>query len=229
MGLLILTPNDSNRIEVESVSQVSDRSIITASIKMLPADRTGRRLRQSKKVSKGSVSNANNHAVGLFRELQKAVEGEQGKTRMLLSNDSESPDIKNAIVAISDMKILPSQSDMGLVQTDPGMVEEEEDLYHYASMKDNAGSSQSVMSKVERKAMVEEIEKKERKMIDEMKEESKSREETMMNKIEKMSSIEDALFRELKESKEKSLHFEWMVVTLACVCVSLFAYLFLKR
>ena len=59
--------------------------------------------------------------------------------------------------------------------------------------------------------------------------EIQSREEAMMNKIEKMSSIEDALFRELKDSKEKSLHFEWMVVTLACVCVSLFAYLFLKR
>jgi len=241
--LLTLTPNDSNRIEVESVSQAS-QSTVSARIKMLSADSTGRRLRQSKKVSKWSASNANNHAVALFRELQKAVEEEQSKTRMLVVSDSESPDVKNTIVAISDMKILPSQSDMSLIQTDPGTVEEEEEIYQYASMKDNARLGWPLMNKVERQVMFEEIDRKsesrEKAMINEVEQaveqkvdqiesKSKRREEAMMDEIEKMSSIEDALFRELKDSKEKSLHFEWMVVTLACVCVSLFAYLFLKR
>merc|ERR1712038_1044227 len=260
--LLILTPNDSNRIEVESVSQASDRSIITARIKMLPADSTGRRLRQSKKVSKGSVSNANNHAVGLFRELQKAVEEEQSKTRRLVVTDTDSLNLDSGtIVGISDMKILPSQPDRKLVQTDPGMVEEEEELYRYATMKGNAGLSQPVMSKVERQAMVEEIDSKsksreeammseiesksksheeaiithEENMMNEIKD-SKIREEAMMHKIERMSNIEDALFRELKETKEKSaqselkvLHCELAVVTLACVGIALIAFLSLRR
>mmetsp|Transcript_21609 Transcript_21609/g.27877 ORF Transcript_21609/g.27877 Transcript_21609/m.27877 type:complete len:1916 (+) Transcript_21609:457-6204(+) len=243
--LLILTPNDSNRIEVESVSQASP-STVSARIKMLSADSTGRRLRQSNERAKRNSSKANNHAVKLFRELQKAVEEEQDKTRMLVVSDSESSDVKNTIVAISDMKILPSQSDMSLVQTDPGMVEEEEEIYHFASMKDNVRLGWPVMSNVERQVMVEEIDRKlkirEEAMINEIQstksreeammneiQSSKSREEAMMNKIEKMSSIEDALFRELKESKDKSLHFEWMMVTLACVCVSLLAYHFLKR
>ena len=74
-----------------------------------------------------------------------------------------------------------------------------------------------MINEVEQK--VDQIESKSKRREEAMMNEiqsSKSREEAMMNKIEKMSSIEDALFRELKDSKEKSLHFEWMVVTLAC-------------
>ena len=106
-----------------------------------------------------------------------------------------------------------------------------------------------------------EIEKKERSMINEMKEESNSREEIMMNeieikfksreeamvnemesskkammsKIERMSDVEDALFRKLKESKEKSqselrmLQLELMVVTLACVGISFVAYISFRQ
>merc|ERR1712038_472746 len=102
------------------------------------------------------------------------------------------------------------------------------------------GLSQSVMSKVERQAMVEEIDSKsksrEEAMMSEIESKSKSREEAMMHKIERMSSIEDALFRELKETKEKSaqselkvLHCELAVVTLACVGIALIAFLSLRR
>merc|ERR1712130_377403 len=92
----------------------------------------------------------------------------------------------------SNMKIIPGHSDMKLIRTDPRMLKEEEELYHYASMKGNTGVSQLIMSKVEMQPIVEEIESS-----------SKAREEAMMNEIERMRNIEDALFRELKESKAR--------------------------
>merc|ERR1712130_900099 len=92
----------------------------------------------------------------------------------------------------SNMKIIPGHSDMKLIRTDPRMLKEEEELYHYASMKGNTGVSQLIMSKVEMQPIVEEIESS-----------SKAREEAMMNEIERMRNVEDALFRELKESKAR--------------------------
>ena len=84
------------------------------------------------------------------------------------------------------MKILPSDSDMKLVTTDPELKEEE--LYHYGSMRgdDDVHVCQPILNKVKRKAMVDEIEKKERSMVEEMKEESKSREEAMEAQNEAM-------------------------------------------
>merc|ERR1712130_1013058 len=92
----------------------------------------------------------------------------------------------------SNMKIIPGHSDMKLIRTDPRMLKEEEELYHYASMKGNTGVSQLIMSKVEMQPIVEEIESS-----------SKAREEAMMNEIERMRNVEDALFRQLKESKAR--------------------------
>merc|ERR1712183_416237 len=114
------------------------------------------------------------------------VEKEQSAT------DTELPVIRNTVVSISNMKIIPGHSDMKLIRTDPGMLKEEEELYHYASMKGNTGVSQLIMSKVEMQPIVEEIESS-----------SKAREEAMMNEIERMRNVEDALFRELKESKAR--------------------------
>jgi len=259
-SLLKLSNNDYNRIEVETVSDASTNGSgesVSARIRILPADTT-RRLRHQGGIS-ATVSNTK-HSVGLFRALKSAVEAEQGNAgRVLDATGAESSKMDAMIVNIKDMKILPSDSDMKLVTTDPELKEEEEELYHYGSMKgdDDIRVSQPILNKVERKAMVDEIEKKERSMVEEMKEESKSREEAMeahneammneierksnsreeamMDKIERMSNIEDALFRELKESKEKSqselkaLHFEWMVVTLACVGISLAAFITLRR
>lgn len=224
--LLMLNTSDQNRIEVESVSQESG-STVSARIKMLPSDKnTGRMLRQGKSRSMRNVSNTI-HAVGLFRELLKAVEEEQSKTRMLAVRGADSRVVDNAIVSVSDMKILPGESDMELVKTDPEMQEEEEELYRYGLMKDSGGSSQSIMSKVERQAIVEEIDSK-----------SKNREEAMliqMNEMKEEKAIMNNLFRELKENGEKSqfelkmLRFEFMVLSFACIGISLFAYLSLKR
>eukprot|EP00559_Dactyliosolen_fragilissimus_P001568 CAMPEP_0184857164 /NCGR_PEP_ID=MMETSP0580-20130426/2327_1 /TAXON_ID=1118495 /ORGANISM="Dactyliosolen fragilissimus" /LENGTH=158 /DNA_ID=CAMNT_0027352605 /DNA_START=1 /DNA_END=480 /DNA_ORIENTATION=- len=156
------------------------------------------------------------------------------------------------VIVVSDMKILPSDSDMKLVTTDLDVFEEEEDLYRYGAMKgNNAALSQPLLSKVEREAMVEEIKKEQRGMVNEIEsksktceetlmkemkeefksreEESKIREEVMMSKIERMSDVEDALFRELKEIKEKLLRFELVVVTLASISIALVAYLSLRQ
>merc|ERR1712183_939014 len=114
------------------------------------------------------------------------VEKEQSAT------DTEFPVIRNTVVGISNMKIIPGHSDMELIRTDPGMLKEEEELYHYASMKGNTVLSQSIMSKVEMQPIVEVIESS-----------SKAREEAMMNEIERMRNVEDALFHELKESKAR--------------------------
>merc|ERR1712032_561952 len=97
---------------------------------------------------------------------------------------------RTSVVSISNMKIIPGHSDMKLIRTDPGMLSEEEELYHYASMKGNTGVKQPIMSNVEMQSTVEEIASS-----------SKAREEAMMNEIERMSNVEDALFRELKESE----------------------------
>ena len=65
--LLSLSSSDQNRIEVESVSEMADESTISAKIKILPAQGTGRMLRRSE------ISTIN-HSVDLFRQLQTSVE-----------------------------------------------------------------------------------------------------------------------------------------------------------
>ncbi len=253
-ALLKMSSNDYDRIEVDSVSAASNifGGTVNAKIKILPAvkSRHGRMLRHGEKISNSFKTD---HSVGLFRELKSAVEREQtGEGRILVaSSDTELSSMHDiVIVNVSDMKILPGDSDTNLVTTDPEAMKEEEELYRYASMKSNVGVIQPILSEVERLAMVEEIGKKERGMIDEiesksksreeamiseMKEEYKRREDVMMNKIERMSAIEESLFHELRESKRKSkselkmLRFELAVITLASVGIALVAYLSLKR
>jgi len=246
-SLLKLSNNDYNRIEVETVSDASTNGSgesVSARIRILPADTT-RRLRHQGGIS-ATVSNTK-HSVGLFRALKSAVEAEQGNAgRVLDATGAESSKMDAMIVNIKDMKILPSDSDMKLVTTDPELKEEEEELYHYGSMKgdDDIRVSQPILNKVERKAMVDEIEKKERSMVEEMKEESKSREEDMMNKIDsKSKSREEIMMNEMKEESKhreeimmnemknaiNTLHFELVAVTLACVGISLVAFLSLRH
>ena len=282
--LLGLNSSDQSRIvEVESVSaDLSNADVVSAQVKILPTDREGdTRMLHRSEISK-STSNTN-HSVRLFRDLQSAVEKNSNQSRVLVpnNNSTELPNLNNMVIVVSDMKILPGDLDVKLVTTDLEVIEEEEDLYCYGSMQgNNAALNQPLLSKVEREAMVEEIENKsktreeamveeikkeergmveeidnksksrEEAMIDEIESKSKtreeamveeinnkfkSREEAMMSKIERMSDIEDALFRELKDSKQKSqselkmLQFELMAVTLASVGISLIAYLSLRR
>merc|ERR1712218_345257 len=215
-------------------------------------------LRHTKGASQQSrklFENIPDHSVGLFKKLQqRMVKGNEEKARLLSTIDTDtSGKISTVVIDVSDLKILPSESDVrNLLTTDPDMVEEEEELYHYGSMRiDHGGASQAVLSKVERQAMMNEIEKKEKNMVgeieaksksreeaimNEMKEESKSREEAIMNEIKRMSSTEDALFRELKETREeksrlevKAMHFQLASLTLVCVGISIGAFFALRR
>merc|ERR1712038_1529380 len=242
--LLILDTNDSNRIEVQSVSQASE-SAVSARIKIVPQDNSrGRMLRQSRMWSKGTTSNT--HSVGLFKKLQQKAVENQGKTRALATSTSTSdgeflPGLGGGtILDVSNMKILPGDLDEELFSTDPEMIQEEEELYRYGSSKADSTVSHLVMSKVEMQAIVEEMEKKEWNMIEEIDIKSKNREDIMMNEMKKESKSREEimmknLFRELKENREtsqaelKTLRVELMVVSFACICISLFAFLSLKR
>eukprot|EP00551_Chaetoceros_affinis_P020016 CAMPEP_0203719522 /NCGR_PEP_ID=MMETSP0092-20131115/3542_1 /ASSEMBLY_ACC=CAM_ASM_001090 /TAXON_ID=426623 /ORGANISM="Chaetoceros affinis, Strain CCMP159" /LENGTH=110 /DNA_ID=CAMNT_0050598951 /DNA_START=436 /DNA_END=769 /DNA_ORIENTATION=+ len=92
-------------------------------------------------------------------------------------------------------------------------------------------------SKEEERDLIEQMESKSKKsreegMMKEIKEEKvefKIRKEAMMSKIENMSNVEDTLFRELKESREKSLQLELAVVTLTCLGISLIVFLSLRH
>merc|ERR1712218_351999 len=214
--------------------------------------------RQSRKL----FENIPDHSVGLFKKLQqRMVKGNEEKARLLSTIDTDtSGKISTVVIDVSDLKILPSESDVrNLLTTDPDMVEEEEELYHYGSMRiDHGGASQAVLSKVERQAMMNEIEKKEKNMVGEIEAKSKSREEAIMNEIEtksksreeasiarekammneikRMSNTEDALFRELKETREeksrlelKAMHFQLASLTLVCVGISIGAFFALRR
>ncbi len=79
--------SDSNRIVVESVSaNMSDATIVSARVKILPADDTdsaGRMLRRGETTSNPSNTD---HSVGLFRQLQSAVEGEQSNRGRAYTN-----------------------------------------------------------------------------------------------------------------------------------------------
>jgi len=170
------TPFPNTSLPPTTPAPTPHPSAVSSSI---PSLEPRRMLRQSKLWSKSAPNTR--HSVGFFRELQKVVEKEQSAT------DNEFPVTRNTVVSISNMKIIPGHSDMKLIRTDPGMLEEEEDLYHYTSMKGNTGVKQLLISKVERQAMVEEIESN-----------FKAREEAVMKKIERMSDSEDASFCELK-------------------------------
>merc|ERR1712038_49626 len=237
-SLLVLSSDDQSRIEVESVSNTGNGTV-NAKIKVHPGDTEGSRrmLRRSEVLSNESEPGSD-HSVGLFRKLQQIVaEGGQNHGRKLDSEVLSDGTISN----LRDMKILPSESDMELLTTDPELIEEEEELYRYGSgSRSDVSAAQPILNKVERQALVEEIDKKsmnreeaaiarEEAMMNDIREESRNREEAMMDKIEKMGDIEDALFRELKESKEKSLQLEFIVLSLACLSISLVAYMSLKR
>ncbi len=244
-SLMSLSSSDRDRIEVEnvSVSASAPTSTVSARVKILPTKNENTRLLRWDDETININSSNTDHSVGLFRQLQSAVEAEQREVRAL---GAVAVDTKSSIVHISDMKILPSDLDMKLLQTDPEMLEEEEELYRYASSKGDVAVNdiQPILTKMERQAMVEElevkideidiksktreeammneIEKKERGIMNEMKEDSKSREEEMMN-----------VLRELKESKEKAdlklLRFELAALTLASVGISFIVFLYLRR
>ena len=95
--------------------------------------------------------------------------------------------------------------------------------------------------------MKEDVKSREEAIVDEMKKEFKSREEVIMSKIERMNEMEikSKKSREenmmnkmewmMEDSKEKSqseikiLRLELMVVTLACIGISIVAYLSLRH
>merc|ERR1712038_1936159 len=219
-------------IDVSNVTSLSSGGDpLSATIKILPttvddssttssSSGVGGSLRKLREAMTSSKSDSS-HSVGLFRKLQKEVENIQ-------QQDEESASLKgrklaigqNAmsagvnIVALKNMRILPSDSNKKLFVTDPDLVEEEEDIKQYALMTNNARLiGQTSLNKVDRKMMIDEIDEK-----------SKIREEEMMKKIESMSKVEAALFHELNV-----LHIELAVVTLACVGISLAAFFSLKR
>merc|ERR1712165_397360 len=227
-SLIGMSADDRDRIDVSNVTSLSSGGDpLSATIKILPttvddssttssSSGVGGSLRKLREALTSSGSDSS-HSVGLFRKLQKEVENIQHQ-------DEESASLKgrklaigqNAmsagvnIVALRNMRILPSDFDKKLFVADPDLVEEEEDIKQYALMTNNARLiGQTSLNKVDRKMMIE--------------------------KIESMSKVEDALFRELKESREKSqselnvLHIELAVVTLACVGISLAAFFSLKR
>ena len=213
-SLLVLSSSDQSRVQVLSVENVTEGTV-SARIRMLPSEQESREA--SRKLLRGYGASQDDeqlskttpdHSVGLFKKLQQiVVEGNEEKTRLLSTIDTDtSGKISTAVVSVSDLKILPSESDVkNLLTTDPDMVEEEQELYRYASMRsDHLGTSQAVLSKVERQAMINEIKKEEKNMVGEMKEESKSREEAMMKEIEKERNLVYEIIEESKSREEAS-------------------------
>merc|ERR1712238_435935 len=99
-----------------------------------------------------------------------------GRRARKLTVKAYSVDDEKWTFQLSNLKIIPSPSDMEMLKMHPNVAEEEEKLLK-TIMK------QPVLNKIEIKAMLEEIEKKERGTINEMKEESKSLKEAMMSEI----------------------------------------------
>ncbi len=273
----IVVESVSSATDSSDSTSNSSTSTVIARIKVLPiVDNTGGRMLRRGDAMSGDPSNTGDHSVGLFRKLQGAVVVEGGEQRsskngrMMLDHAAADTDADFAgdidggsskskskldviVVGISDLKILPGESDMKkLFQTDAASIEEEEELYRYATASVEGSSNvriiqqqQPIMSKVERETLVDEIENRSKSRAEEMMNEIKSsknreesiisREEDMMIRMERMSRVEDALYRELNENKEKSraelkmLRFELMAVTLACIGISLFAYISLRR
>lgn len=222
-SLLLLSNNDRDRIKVEDVTSSFDKDgHVSATLTILPKSGSGRRLRRSEE-SVVSSDDESDHSLGLFRKLQSEVKeeyqsGQRGEgegSRALKRTDADSSAEADEIIvlALRNMKILPNDSDMKLVTTtDPSLLEEEEALYLYASTtmdKDSPIVSQTGMSKIDRKNLIEDIDHK-----------SRIREEAMMSEM----------FRELKENQDRSqselkvLHTELMVVSLACAGILLAAF-----
>jgi len=208
-----ISSSDHKQIEVENVSKLSNGRSIRANIKILPAEGSGRMLRHSE-------TSTSSHSVGLFKQLQSSIQKNLNTSRLLVGNNAALPNLNNMIVDVTDLKIVPGDLDIQLVTTDPEMMEEEEELYQYASMNSDTSMNQPIMGRGERQGMIEEIEKKERGMMNEMKEDSKSREEAMMSKIERMG--------DKSQAELAILQFELMVVTLACMGISLIAFISLR-
>ena len=95
---------------------MSNGSSISARIKIIPTEGSGQMLCRSE-------TSTINHSIDLFEQLQSSVKKNLNGSRMLVGNNAELPNLINMIVDVSDLKILPGDSDIHLVTTDPGINE----------------------------------------------------------------------------------------------------------
>jgi len=236
--LLGLTDNDSDRIEVESVTKL-DSDTVKATVKVLPQfvteDRLLRRVGPSKK-----ALNRPDHSVSLFKKLQAKLQKEEEQSKdsskdRMLSTASDGFKHNTFLVAISNMKILPSDSDAESLKTDPNLTENEEYLYHYDPIANIGDNREPYLKTIEQKSLIDGITQKEKELMNEVVEDMKTKITSEIDRVENKDKVMiNALLRELKETKDNSqsqlklLRMELMVVMLACVGVSISAFLRLK-
>eukprot|EP00957_Ditylum_brightwellii_P191746 14597452-Ditylum_brightwellii.AAC.1 len=101
-----------------------------------------------------------------------------------------------------------------MLTTGSDLLDLEEDLFRIASSsKIGDQSKEMILKKVDRRAIVDEIELHEDAMVAEIREEGRQHEDAMIAEIR-----EEGLQREeLMLSQMKTLHIELSVVTLACI------------
>jgi len=224
-SLMGMPASESDRLVLEN-SKCIDKGNIIAGVKILPKNAKRRKLRQDIL----EFSQSSDSPLSMFYNLKTLSEDTNALRRARkLTVKAYSVDDEKWTFQLSNLKIIPSPSDMEMLKMHPNVAEEEEKLLK-TIMK------QPVLNKIEIKAMLEEIEKKERGTINEMKEEFKSREEAMteVNMLKERSMInemkeESKSLKEAMMSEINMLRLELMVVTLACVGIALVAFLTLRR
>merc|ERR1712165_97397 len=220
---------------------MGDNNQVISSVMLLPSSSIsngdGRFLRaKSSKDIEKSV-----HSIGLFQQLQdkwSLVEEEDTGNTVPFSFGRRKLDVykinddghNDVPFSISSMKILPSEEDMTAFSTKVELLEEEEELYRFASSLggSSADAKEMIMKRADRQAMVDELNKKakvrEEAMVHEIEEVTRNHERDLLNEIHE----QQIMFKKQQDVLNR-LQMEFSVVALACVVISAAILLHLKR
>eukprot|EP00594_Rhizosolenia_setigera_P016042 CAMPEP_0178974972 /NCGR_PEP_ID=MMETSP0789-20121207/22844_1 /TAXON_ID=3005 /ORGANISM="Rhizosolenia setigera, Strain CCMP 1694" /LENGTH=535 /DNA_ID=CAMNT_0020663547 /DNA_START=1396 /DNA_END=3004 /DNA_ORIENTATION=- len=219
MNLLALDASDEERIQVGPVKCIGDNAVESKITIVPPAGkRRGLRLFSSEY----SISqHEQNHSVKLFetlRDISTQNEPKHKERHLLAKHDHY------LSFSVSNMKILPSSSDIEkMMKTiDPDLVDEEKELYHIATHA-HVLTEQKIevtMKDTDRKKIVNEIEEAANEREARILEAANEREARILEAAYEREVA--ASEREEKMSNElKTVTMELLVVTVACISVSL--------
>jgi len=234
MLLLELDASDNNRIVLTPL-RCKNGNTVTTTVTLLPpsTDSGGGRSLRAASLSASTDGIKAPHSISLFNKLRDISQEEQRKRSLLSTPEGREmfADEENSgndrigfPFRVKDLKIIPSASDTkAMLTTGSDLLDLEEDLFRIASSsKIGDQSKEMILKKVDRRAIVDEIELHEDAMVAEIREEGRQREKLMLSQMK--TEIEELMLNQMK-----TLHIELLVVTLACIGISFVALLHLNR
>jgi len=244
VDILGLPTSDIERVDIKDVSCI-DGQQVNAAVILLPSLGTGRFLRTRALLLQEDEKD--HHSVALYQQLlEKSDMSKVGGSisspislgdRKLAKEKEDSNDGPSAtlLFTLSNMKIVPAASDIKAFATKHELMEEEEELYNFASSSGTKDEAKDVViKKTDRKALVEELQISTRNIVEEI---DGKHEENLLKEIHSqqaelnhLQKHEENLLKEIhrQQAELNHLQMEFCVIAIACVMVGTLSLIKLK-